>query len=126
MSRASFLDGAAIGASLLCLIHCVGLPILFALMPAMATLGLPSAEWLHLALLLTAVPMSSIALVGGYRRHGWIVPLALGFCGLVALTAGLAMASIPAAETVFTVAGSLSLASAHLGNWRRVRLSRSL
>lgn len=94
---------------------------MFALLPGLASIGLPSAEWLHLVLLLTAVPMSSIALVGGYRRHGRIVPLAMGFTGLVSLSAGLAFASIPAAETAFTVAGSLSLAVAHLGNWRRMR-----
>ncbi|KQM41363.1 MerC domain-containing protein [Sphingomonas sp. Leaf10] len=121
MSRSSFLDGAAIGASLLCLIHCIGLPILFALLPALATLGLPSSEGLHLILLLTAIPISALALVGGWRAHGAIVPLLLGAAGLAGLSAGLAFGSIPGAETALTVAGSLALASAHIGNWRRLR-----
>jgi len=123
MSRSTLLDGAAIGASLLCLIHCIGLPILFALLPAMATVGVPSSEWLHLVLLLTAVPLSGIALVAGYRAHGRIVPLALGGAGLIALATGLVFASIPAAETVFTVVGSLALAAGHVGNWRRLRVA---
>ena len=107
MQRSTFLDGAAIGASLLCLIHCIGLPILFALLPALATIGLPSSESLHLILLLTAIPVSALALVG-----------ALGLAGLAA---GLAFDSVPGAETALTVAGSLALASAHIGNWRRLR-----
>lgn len=121
MQRSTFLDGAAIGASLLCLIHCIGLPILFALLPALASIGLPSSEWLHLLLLLTAIPVSALALVGGWRAHGWVVPMLLGALGLSGLAAGLAFDSVPGAETALTVAGSLALAMAHLGNWRRLR-----
>lgn len=121
MSRSTFLDGAAIGASLLCLIHCIGLPILFALLPALATIGLPSSEWLHLVLLLTAIPVSALALIGGWRQHGGIVPVMLGATGLAGLAAGLAFGSVPGAETALTVAGSLALALAHIGNWRRLR-----
>ncbi|KQM18532.1 hypothetical protein ASE73_06700 [Sphingomonas sp. Leaf24] len=121
MQRSTFLDSAAIGASLLCLIHCIGLPILFALLPALATIGLPSSEWLHLALLLTAIPISGLALVGGWRAHGAVVPLLLGGVGLAGLAAGLVFGSMPGAETALTVAGSLALAMAHIGNWRRLR-----
>lgn len=121
MPRTTYLDGAAIGASLLCLIHCIGLPILFALLPALATVGLPSSEWLHLVLLLTAIPVSALALVGGWRAHGAVVPMLLGTVGLAGLAAGLALGSVPAAETALTVAGSLALAMAHIGNWRRLR-----
>ncbi len=121
MQRSTFLDSAAIGASLLCLIHCIGLPILFALLPALATIGLPSSEWLHLALLLTAIPISGLALVGGWRAHGAVVPLLLGGVGLAGLAAGLVFGSMRGAETALTVAGSLALAMAHIGNWRRLR-----
>lgn len=121
MQRSTFLDSAAIGASLLCLIHCIGLPILFALLPALATIGLPSSEWLHLVLLLTAIPISGLALVGGWRAHGAVVPLLLGGVGLAGLAAGLVFGSMPGAETALTVAGSLALAMAHIGNWRRLR-----
>jgi hypothetical protein len=121
MQRSTLLDSAAIGASLLCLIHCIGLPILFALLPALASIGLPSSEWLHLLLLLTAIPVSALALVGGWRAHGRVVPMLLGALGLSGLAAGLAFDSVPGAETALTVAGSLALAMAHLGNWRRLR-----
>ena len=121
MQRSTLLDGAAIGASLLCLIHCIGLPILFALLPALASIGLPSSEWLHLLLLLTAIPVSALALVGGWRAHGRVVPMLLGALGLAGLAAGLAFDSVPGAETALTVAGSLALAMAHIGNWRRLQ-----
>lgn len=121
MQRSTLLDSAAIGASLLCLIHCIGLPILFALLPALASIGLPSSEWLHLLLLLTAIPVSALALVGGWRAHGRVVPMLLGALGLAGLAAGLAFDSVPGAETALTVAGSLALAMAHIGNWQRLR-----
>lgn len=121
MQRTTLLDGAAIGASLLCLLHCIGLPILFALLPALASIGLPSSEWLHPLLLLTAIPVSALALVGGWRAHGRVVPMLLGALGLAGLAAGLAFNSMPGAETALTVAGSLALAMAHIGNWRRLR-----
>ncbi len=120
MNHRPFLDRVAVGTSLLCLLHCIGLPILIALLPALASV-LPVGEGVHVVLLLTALPVSGVALVGGYRAHGRIVPVALGTVGLAALAGGVALASTPAIETACTVAGSLALAMAHVGNWRGLR-----
>ncbi len=120
MNRSPLLDRLAIGTSLLCLLHCIGLPILIAMLPALASV-LPVGEGVHVALLLTALPVSGIALAGGYRAHGRIVPAVLGAVGLLALAAGVTLASTTAIETGFTVAGSLALALAHIGNWRGLR-----
>lgn len=116
-----WLDSLAVGASTACLIHCLALPLLIALLPALAGV-LDVGEGFHRALFGLAVPVSSIALLVGHKRHGQITPAAGGLTGLALLASGL-LAGQAAAETALTVSGSLLLASAHLMNWRlRARL----
>ena len=105
------------GASFACLVHCMGLPLIVAMLPTLQqALSLP--DQVHVWLLWFVVPASGFALVSGQLRHGKIWPLALGLCGLGALAAGALVLLGTAAETPVTVAGSLMLAGAHLANWR--------
>src|SRR3990170_8712658 len=107
-------DGTAVGASLLCLIHCLLLPLVIALFPALGGLiGLP--ESLHILLFATAVPVSALAIVAGYRRHGSMLPGSIAVAGL-GLIGGGALAGLPLLlETSVTVVGSLALALAISG-----------
>lgn len=62
------LDGLAISASTLCLIHCLFLPIAIAFLPSLADW----ADWgetIHIVMLAIAVPLSGGTLLGGWRRH---------------------------------------------------------
>lgn len=111
-------DGFAVGASALCLVHCLGLPLLIAALPAIANRVNPG-EGFHLAVLLFAVPTSAFALIEGWRRHRGVTPLFVGGAGLALMAAGLAFENWVAVETGVTVAGSLLLAGAHVVNWRR-------
>ncbi|HEV7290240.1 MerC domain-containing protein [Sphingomonas sp.] len=113
----SWFDGLAVGASVLCLIHCLALPILIAALPALAA-RLDLGEGFHLAVLAFALPVSAVALGEGWRRHRGLTPLFVGAVGLVLLAAGLAFEEWVAVETGVTVAGSLLLAGAHVANWR--------
>lgn len=118
----AWLDGLAVGASAVCLVHCLALPLLFALVPAAAAvLGLPHG--FHVALFALAVPASAVALCSGYRRHGMILPLALGALGLALLGLGAVAGFRIVAETGVTVAGSFLLAAGHLRNWRLQKTS---
>jgi len=112
-----WVERAALGASLLCLIHCAGLPLLLAALPALAKLiALP--EDLHLWVLGLAVPASSAALLLGVRRHRSPLPLFLGCFGIALLAAGALLLLRGPLETPVTIAGSLFLAFAHIANWR--------
>jgi hypothetical protein len=113
----SWFDGLAVGASVLCLIHCLALPILIAALPALAA-RLELGEGFHLAVLAFALPVSAVALGEGWRRHRGLTPLFVGAAGLTLLAAGLAFEDWVAVETGLTVAGSLLLAGAHIANWR--------
>lgn len=103
---------------MLCLVHCLGLPLLIAALPAIAA-RVDLGEGFHLAVLLFALPVSGFALIEGWRRHRGLVPLFVGAAGLALLALGLAFENWVAVETGVTVAGSLLLAGAHIANWRR-------
>ncbi len=110
-------DRAALGASLLCLVHCLALPLLLAALPTLAeVIAIP--ESFHSWLLLFAIPASGAALMSGRARHGALWPICAGAFGLLFLTLGALVFGHTSGETAFTVAGSLALATAHIGNWR--------
>lgn len=110
-------ERAAIGASALCLIHCTGLPLLLAALPALSKLiALP--ENLHVWLLVFAAPTSGAALFLGHRGHRAWLPLIAGGIGLALLAAGALVLLGGPFETPVTVAGSLLLVSGHVANWR--------
>lgn len=117
MPRQAWFDGLAAGTSLACLIHCLALPLLIALIPALSEL-LRVPESFHRVALAFAVPASALALFLGYRRHHLINPVFPGVAGLALMASGAFAASSVLQETVLTVVGSLLVAAAHYLNWR--------
>jgi len=113
--RGNLCDSAALGASALCLVHCLLLPIVLVALPGLGS-GLGTSELVHVVLILVAVPVSGYALVEGRRQSGSAVALLMGLAGLALLTVGVLAGE--AFETRATVVGSLLLAVAHVTNWR--------
>lgn len=122
--RARTADLAGIALSSACLIHCLALPLALLIAPALGGwLALP--EWLHAAILLLALPAALIAMTDGWRNHRRWTPLLLAAAGLGLLALGLAAhegwlaaADPETADRLFSSAGAIALASAHLLNWR--------
>lgn len=115
------LDKAAVALSGLCLVHCLALPLLMALVPFLSEV-MPSH--LHAQLLLLVVPVSVLAFALGFRRHGSSAVLAGGALGLGLLALGGTVAHARwgvAADRSLTVAGSLVLAVTHYYNSRLSR-----
>ena len=115
-ATARLLDGSAMGLSGLCLIHCLALPVMAALLPALGAWA--QAEWVHVVFVAFAAPMAALALLR--PAHGQPAPpalLALGGLGVVGL--GLGAFGPESLDMPVTVAGSTCLVSAHLWNWRR-------
>ena len=120
--RQKWLDGAAIGASTLCLIHCLFLPVLIILLPSLAAfLAVPEAS--HVWAVAFAIPSSILALLAGYRRHRRALPSAFVLPGILLLVAGAFAAPSEAWETAFTVSGAILLSMGHALNWRAMRHS---
>ena len=80
-----FLDGAAIGLSALCAIHCLALPIALTMLPVIATIPLGD-ESFHKALLFLVIPASAIGLTLGCRRHQQWGVMFWGVSGLLVMT----------------------------------------
>jgi hypothetical protein len=114
MRTTGWMDAAAVGASALCLLHCLGLPMAVLALPSLA--GAAGAdEGVHAALLALAAPLALLALWRGWRAHGRVSPAVLGAAGLVLMALALAAHAL---EQTLTVAGVTVLAAAHLLNWR--------
>ena len=108
-------DLAGIGASSLCVLHCVATPLLVVILPVVEAVE----KQTHAAFALAILGIGLLAFWPGYRRHSrWRIAAAafVGF-GLISLgvtaPAGLLSES---AETVATILGGAILVAAHLRN----------
>ncbi len=120
-SQSPDLDRLAMVLSFLCIVHCLALPVLLVAMPLLAQFA--DSHW-HTPMLAIALPVSAIAIVIGYRRHGNLRLVAAVTVGLALLVGGATFGHTylgVVADRSMTVAGSLILAYAHWQNSRLVR-----
>lgn len=118
-----FIDHVAIALSALCLVHCLAVPLLVAVLP-LAALSLGAGGHFHSLMLWLVVPTSVAGLGLGVRIHRRSGIAAAGACGVALLAAAAVWghdAWNPTLETGVSVAGSLILAAAHWLNFREVR-----
>lgn len=123
-ARPRLADLLGIALSLTCLVHCLALPLLILLAPALGTwIAVP--EWVHAAILMLALPAAMMAMKGGWQQHGRVAPAALAATGVGLLVAGLAahegwmaLADPETADRLLTSLGAVALVMAHLLNWR--------
>ncbi|MCS6987629.1 MAG: MerC domain-containing protein [Sphingomonadaceae bacterium] len=113
---ASSWDAVAAALSSLCLIHCLLLPALAALGPALVVGHGP--PWLHWALIAAAAPVSVAALVGGFAVHREPAIPALGLAGFAIMATGAALHGHEPLEAWLTALGGLTVAVSHLRNWQ--------
>lgn len=104
-------------ASLLCLIHCLALPLLLLLLPGVVGLFVQSEAFHYLALAFVA-PSAFAAFWLGYRRHRSLPPTLFGLGGVICLIIALFPGLAEGKELWVTVVGSLLLLTGHMINWR--------
>jgi hypothetical protein len=125
MSFSRYFDRIAIALSAVCVLHCLAVPLLAALLPiAFVSLGVDSHfhEWM----LWGVVPTSLFGLGIGLRYHQRYLIAVIGAAGLaiVAYAAIVAHNSWPWwQELSLSVAGSVLLVAAHWRNFVEVRRS---
>ena len=122
MSRNSVavaLDVSAITLSGLCLVHCLMLPMIIAVLPMVSFLS--ESEWVHKLFVGAAVPISGYLIVSGNCSSGRLTFLTLAISGLALLCAAAFLEPLEAFETPVTVIGALLLAGAHVWRWKRHR-----
>ena len=111
------MDLYAVGLSTLCVLHCVALPVLVALMPVLGQAA--ENELVHRVLAVAAVPVSLRVIwkTRPLNRNRLFVAAAL--LGLALLLLPAFIEAVSAYEEPITVAGGVLLASAHIWHWLR-------
>ena len=118
ISMPGYWDKAAIGLSIACTIHCLALPVLVAVLPAL-TVTLFGDEAFHQWMLIAVLPTSLFALTMGCKQHGRWLAAAIGMCGLALMV----MAAFyghdlfgETGEKIVTVCGASIIALSHIKN----------
>jgi hypothetical protein len=109
-------DYLGIAASVLCLIHCLALPIL-----ALIGMAIPdNDEVFHKFLLIVVCPVAIIAFGYAGRKNGTLFPMILGVSGVIMVLVG-SLAHDLLSDVVMhsvTFTGTLFLISGHIMNLR--------
>jgi hypothetical protein len=118
----ALLDRFAVCLSLLCMVHCLALPLLVAVLPIVGGALLPDREF-HWLMLVLVLPASAWALTNGYRHHRRSGIAALGAVGLGVLL-GISLFGHelfgPGGERLTTSAGAMLVAVSHVLNFRHL------
>jgi hypothetical protein len=123
MFLSRYFDRIAIALSTICIVHCLAMPFLVAVLPLLAVTFGTDAHF-HALMLWLVVPTSVFGFGLGYRVHrqiGVVVVGALAVAGLAFVALWAHDVWTQTAEVSANVAASLLLAAAHWQNFRDVR-----
>ena len=123
MSSSRYFDRVAIALSAICIVHCLVVPLLVALLP-LAAVALGEAGHFHGLMLWLVIPSSFIGFYLGYREHsragfGMLGAVGLGLITVAALLGHGQWTSW--LEASISLLGSLILVRAHWINFQEVR-----
>ena len=108
---------------MLCTIHCLFLPVILVVFPALGA-TLFGEELFHVLLLWLVIPLSVIALSLGCRRHKDRLVAAIGLVGLTFLVVAASLGHDFLGETnerILTIIGAAVIAMGHLRNYSLCR-----
>lgn len=111
-------DRLGIGASVVCLVHCLAMPFL---LTGAAAWGARGHEAFHIGVALVSIPLALVAAWPGYREHRdrGVLLLLLGGAALFGTSVALHDTLGEAGALLVSLAGSVLLLSGHLRNYRR-------
>ncbi|SHG76798.1 MerC domain-containing protein [Ferrimonas marina] len=117
------LDYLSIGMSLICMVHCLAVPV-FLLLGATVPAFFADEAHFHELMLFFVIPVSSLAFFLGCRKHRDPKVVGLGLSGLATLLLAAFWAHDALghdAETVITLVGTALLVLAHYRNYSLCR-----
>jgi hypothetical protein len=118
-----YFDRIAIALSTVCIVHCLAMPFVIALLPV-AALTVGSDGHFHSLMLWFVVPTSVLGFGLGVRAHWRFDSLVLGAIAIAVLAAAALTGHDnwdPSIETLVNVGASVLLAVAHWRNFREVQ-----
>lgn len=123
MVLSKYFDRIAIALSTICIVHCLAMPLVIAVLP-IAAMTFGGEGHFHTFMLWFVVPTSVLGLGFGYRVHERLGVVLAG----AAAIGGLALTALyghgawdSSVETLANVLASVALAAAHWRNFREVR-----
>jgi hypothetical protein len=122
MLLSKYFDRIAIALSTICIVHCLTMPFIIALVPLAALAG--GDAHFHSLMFWFVVPTSIIGFGLGVRVHGRLDIVGVGALAIALLAAAAFYghgAWEPSLEVLVNVAASVTLAAAHWRNFREVR-----
>ncbi len=125
-NRTGSLDTLAISTSAICAIHCLSLPLLVSLYPALGATVF-GQEAFHVWLLWLVIPLSVVSLTLGCKVHRDRLVVGFGLAGLATLIAAAAFGHDvlgEAGERAATLVGASLIAAGHLRNYLLCRRAR--
>jgi hypothetical protein len=123
MLLSKYFDRVAIALSTICIVHCLAMPFVIALLPVTA-FALGGDGHFHSLMLWFVVPTSVLGFGLGARVHRRVDIVAMGALAIAALAAAALWghgAWDPSVEVLANVVASVVLAAAHWRNFREVR-----
>ena len=114
-------DKLAITFSMVCLIHCLVLPILLILLPPFSGLFALDDEMFHQWMLYAVLPISIAALMMGYLHHRSYKVFLVGSIGLSLIIISTTLGHDLLGETgevVLSILGSMIIAFGHFRNYQ--------
>ena len=113
-------DKLAMGISMACVIHCFFAPSLIIMSYGFLSFSVDS-ELIHLVILLTAFPISMLALTLGYKNHKVMSYLIMGICGLAILMIAFLLEETISQplERLLTITGASIIAFSHFKNYQK-------
>lgn len=118
------LDKSAISLSLICIAHCLALPILIILIPSISTIPFINLEAFHIVMVVLVIPISLFALIMGCKKHKKPALLYYGILGLFILIIAIIFGESHLGEfgeKILTTIGAIAIATTHLKNYKLCR-----
>jgi hypothetical protein len=115
------LDVTSIGLSVLCIAHCLALPLVVATLPF---LDFAHSEWVHQGLVALAIPLTAWTIWRSQAWRKWNVVL-FAVIGLTALSVAAFYEPAREDEVFISVVGAVYVAMAHLINYLEHAYSHS-
>jgi len=123
LTLSSVLDRSAIGLSVLCLLHCIAVPVAFVVSFSFPALWMVD-ERFHQFLVFLVLPTSFLALALGCKKHRTWVVAAWGICGITLLLVAALFGHDwvgESGEKLLTGIGSILVVIGHVLNYRLCR-----
>lgn len=119
IQRQKLIDGSAMGLSVLCLFHCLAMPLVVSILPMLGA-HLFEETTIHVFFFAAAMPLSFFGLWLGVRgAHGGGRLMIIAGGGLLLMFVGALHDVSGDYDVAFTSTGVALVALAHFLNWRR-------